>query len=435
MSTQLTPKELVTELDKFVIGHYDAKKAVSVALRNRWRRMQISDPQLQEEILPKNILLIGTTGIGKTEIARRLAKIVNAPFIKIEATKFTEVGYVGRDVDQIIRDLVEIAIQQVRKTMREGYEEVARDLAVQKMVRIIKSMGLSEKSEYEIKKEILKGVWDDEEIEINLPDNYGYNSSFDFSGSNKVLQFGEWLNRTFTDRSMTTYMTVKEALENYADYEADKLLDQNDVITEALNNVEQNGIVFLDEIDKICVGSHVKHSNSEVSREGVQRDLLPLVEGTVINTKYGNIKTDHILFIASGAFYMSKPTDLLPELQGRFPIRVEMQPLTETDFVEILQSTESSLLKQISALLATENVKISFTKDAITTLAQHAVKINKEQENIGARRLHTLLERVVEEVSFEASELNGQEIIIDGTYVNNKIGDLINSPDLMRFIL
>ena len=434
MSIQLTPKELVAELDKYVVGHYNAKKAVSVALRNRWRRMQIQDDSLQEEILPKNILLIGTTGIGKTEIARRLAKIVNAPFIKIEATKFTEVGYVGRDVDQIIRDLIEVSIQQSRKSMRADFADVAKDLAVQKMVRVIKSMGLSDKNEYDIKKEILKGVWDDEEIELTLPESYGY-GSFDFSGSNKVLQFGEWLNRTFTDRSMTSYMTVKEALESYAEYEADKLLDQNDVIAEALANAEQNGIVFLDEIDKICVSSNVKHANSEVSREGVQRDLLPLVEGTVINTKYGNIKTDHILFIASGAFYMSKPTDLLPELQGRFPIRVEMQPLTETDFVSILQSTESSLIKQISALLATEEVSLKFTDDAISTLAKYAVKVNKEQENIGARRLHTLLERVVEEISFEAADLKGQEVIINGDYVNDKIGDLINSPDLMRYIL
>lgn len=434
MSIQLTPKELVTELDKFVVGHQNAKKAVSVALRNRWRRMQIKDENLQEEILPKNILLIGTTGIGKTEIARRLAKIVNAPFIKIEATKFTEVGYVGRDVEQIIRDLIEVSIQQSRKTMRAQYADVAKDLAVQKLVRMIKSTGLSEKSEYEIKRELLKGVWDDEEIELTMPDNYGY-SSFDFSGSSKVLQFGEWLNRTFTDRALTSYLTVKEALESYAEYEADKLLDQNDVIAEALTNAERNGIVFLDEIDKICVSSNVKHANSEVSREGVQRDLLPLVEGTVISTKYGNIKTDHILFIASGAFYMSKPTDLLPELQGRFPIRVEMQPLTEADFISILQSTESSLLKQSAALLATENVELTFTDDAIFALAKYAVKINKEQENIGARRLHTLLERVVEEISFEASELKGQKIEIDGDYVNSKIGDLIASPDLARYIL
>ena len=434
MTIQLTPKELVAELDKFVVGHYNAKRAVSVALRNRWRRMQIKDEVLQEEILPKNILLIGTTGIGKTEIARRLAKIVNAPFIKIEATKFTEVGYVGRDVDQIVRDLIEISIQQSRKTMRAEYADVARDLAIQKMIRVIKTTGLSEKTEYEIKKEILKGVWDDEEIEITLPDNYNYNS-FDISGSSKVLQFGEWLNRTFTDRSATSFVTVKEALESYTEYEADKLLDQNDVIAEALINVEQNGIVFLDEMDKICVNSNVKHANSEVSREGVQRDLLPLVEGTVINTKYGNIKTDHILFIASGAFYMSKPTDLLPELQGRFPIRIDMQPLTEEDFINILKSTESSLIKQIVALLATEDVTVTFTDDAIEALAKYAVKINKEQENIGARRLHTLLERVVEEISFESSELSGQKIIVDSDYVNSKIGDLINSPNLMRYIL
>jgi len=293
---------------------------------------------------------------------------------------------------------------------------------------------LSNKSEYEIKKEVLKGVWDDEEIEINLPENYGY-GNFDIASPSKVLQFGEWLNHTFSERAITATMTVKEAISCYVESEADKMLDQNHVISSALSNTEQNGIVFIDEIDKICCGKHSKNTNSEVSREGVQRDLLPLVEGTTINTKYGNINTDHILFIASGAFYMSKPTDLLPELQGRFPIRIEMQALTEEDFVKILTATEANLIKQTVALLDTEGVKLSFNDEAVEKIAHLAAQINREQENIGARRLHTLVERVIEEISFEAPELNGKEIVIDEAYVIDKIDEFIQSPDLKRYIL
>ena len=434
MTNPLTPKETVEQLDRYIVGHSNAKKAVAIALRDRWRRTQLNDQALKEEILPKNILLIGTTGIGKTEMARRLAKMSKSPFLKIEATKFTEVGYVGRDVEQIIRDLVEIAIQQSRKNLREEYTELARDFAIQQIVREIKNQELSEKSEYEIKKEIQSGVWDETEIEINMSEGCGYDT-FNTDDSGKVLQFGEWLNKTFSEKTMTTKMTVEEALEYFTDIEADKMLDQNHLISSALQNAEENGIVFIDEIDKICCSGRHKNSNSEVSREGVQRDLLPLVEGTTISTKHGNIKTDHILFIASGAFSMAKPTDLLPELQGRFPVKVEMEALTEDDFVKILTETELNLVKQISSLLETEKVEITFSNDAINKIAQLAVQINKEQENIGARRLHTLLEHIVQDISFEAPDLKEKKVIIDKDMIDLKTESLTKPPDLRKYIL
>lgn len=428
----MTPAEIVENLNKYIIGHPHAKKAVAVALRDRWRRMQIEE-NLREEILPKNILLIGSTGIGKTEMARRIAKMAEAPFIKVEATKFTEIGYVGRDVDQIVRDLIEIAIHQTRKTMRREYDTIAKQIARQKVVQILKTQKFEDLTEKEIKEKLNKRELDDVEVEIAYCEN-GF-CNMDLMNNNNMVQLGEWLNKTFNgDKLNYSTMTVDRALEYFQEVEADKLIDQDKVVAEAITNVEQNGIVFIDEIDKICVTSNTKQ-NTDVSREGVQRDLLPLIEGTTVTTKYGNIKTDHILFIASGAFYIAKPSDMLPELQGRFPIRVEMMPLTEKDFVEILNSTEANLQKQAQALLATEGINLSFAPDAIEEIAKLAAEINNVRENIGARRLYTLMEKILEDISFNAPTIKDKKQIITAKYVKEKVGCLLESEDLSKYIL
>jgi ATP-dependent HslUV protease ATP-binding subunit HslU len=430
--TTFSPREIVSELDRFIIGQHDAKRAVAIALRNRWRRQQLTGP-MREEVLPKNILMIGPTGVGKTEISRRLAKLAGAPFLKIEATKFTEVGYVGRDVDSIIRDLVEVGIGLVRERRRKDVAAKAELSAEERVLTALVGPAASPTTRESFRKRLREGELDDKEIEIEVKDGAPAMPQFDMpGGSVGVVNIGEMLGKAFGGRTKTRRVSVKASHDLLMNEESDKLLDTEEVTREAIVAVENDGIVFLDEIDKIArEGSF----GGGVSREGVQRDLLPLIEGTTVATKYGPVKTDHILFIASGAFHVAKPSDLLPELQGRLPIRVELAALTKDDFVKILTETEASLIKQYIALMATEGLTLEITPDAIDAIASFAVGINASIENIGARRLQTVMERVLDEVSFTAADQEGETVVIDGKYVEAHIGDLARNVDLSRFIL
>lgn len=433
--TNFSPREIVSELDRFIIGQSDAKRAVAIALRNRWRRQQLDD-DLREEVLPKNILMIGPTGVGKTEISRRLAKLANAPFIKIEATKFTEVGYVGRDVDQIIRDLIETAIGLVRETKRKDVRAKAHGAAEDRVLDALVGPNASEGTRASFRKKLREGDLDDKEIEIEVRDTSSPMSNFDIpgmpGGSMGVMNLSDMFGKAFGGRTKTRKTSVKDSYELLITEESDNLLDEDQVIVEAVSMVENNGIVFLDEIDKICAR---EGRGADVSREGVQRDLLPLIEGTTVTTKYGPVKTDHILFIASGAFHVAKPSDLLPELQGRLPIRVELSALTKEDFRRILSETEASLPKQYVALMATEEVSLSFSDDAIETIADIAVELNSSVENIGARRLQTVMEKILEDISFHAPDRSGESLEITGEFVRENVGELAKNADLSRYIL
>jgi ATP-dependent HslUV protease ATP-binding subunit HslU len=437
LAQSLTPKQIVDELNRYIIGQGDAKKAVAIALRNRYRRKLVESP-LREEIVPKNILMIGPTGVGKTEVARRLAKLANAPFIKVEATKFTEVGYVGRDVDSIIRDLIEVAIKHIKSDMKKDVREKAEKHAKKRILKVLVGESVLDETREKFSAMLDSGELNEREIEIEVADSgNSFASSFDIPGGQVgMINIGEMLGKAMGgEKTKKARMSVEDALKSLIDEESEKMIDEDKIVKIAMKSVENDGIVFIDEIDKICARSSMK--GGDVSREGVQRDLLPLVEGTAISTKYGIIKTDHILFIASGAFHIAKPADLLPELQGRFPIRVQLKPLTEDDLVRILSEPESSLVKQYVALLGVENVKLNFTKDGVKEIAKVAHKVNGEVENIGARRLHTLLEKILEEVSFEASEMKaGSAVVIDAKYVDKHLGDLVSGKtDLSKFIL
>ncbi len=435
--TTFSPREIVSELDRYIIGQKDAKRAVAIALRNRWRRHQLED-QMKEEVLPKNILMIGPTGVGKTEISRRLAKLANAPFVKVEATKFTEVGYVGRDVEQIVRDLVEIAIGIVREKKRTQVTAKAELGAEERILDALVGPTATAETRQKFRKMLREGQMDDKEIEVDVTENSASGMpSFDIPGmpgaSMGMINLGDIMGKAMGPKTEKKKMSVKDAFKILESEERDKLIDEDSLIKEALHITEQSGIVFLDEIDKIA--GREGRSGGEVSREGVQRDLLPLIEGCIVSTKYGPVKTDHILFIASGAFSMSKPSDLLPELQGRLPIRVELRALTEEDFKHILTEPDFSLIKQYVALLATEEVKLNFTDDGIGAIAKLSAEINRSVENIGARRLHTVLERVLDNISFEATDKSGAEVVIDDAYVTEHIGDLSDTSDLSKFIL
>lgn len=436
--SSFSPREIVAELDRYIIGQQDAKRAVAVALRNRWRRQQLPD-NLKEEVLPKNILMIGSTGVGKTEIARRLAKLAQAPFIKVEATKFTEVGYVGRDVDQIIRDLVEISLHQTKITMRQNVQEKAAQYVEDRLLRALVGKQASDDTRQRFIEKLRDGSLENKEIDIEVSDNGNQGmASFDIPGmpgaQMGMINMGDILGKAFGGtKTKLRKLRVNEARAILMDEECDKLLDQDDVTRQCIFSVEQNGIVFLDEIDKICARS--ERQGADISREGVQRDLLPLIEGTTVSTKYGPVKTDHILFIASGAFHLSKPSDLLPELQGRLPIRVELKSLTAADFKRILLEPEASLIRQYKALLATEKVTLDFTDEAIDEIASLAEEINLSVENIGARRLHTVLERLLEEISFEANDKPGATIMVDLDLVKERVSSLKHKADLTKFIL
>jgi ATP-dependent HslUV protease ATP-binding subunit HslU len=434
--TDFSPREIVSELDRFIIGQSDAKRAVAIALRNRWRRMQL-DERMREEVLPKNILMIGPTGVGKTEISRRLARLAGAPFLKVEATKFTEVGYVGRDVEQIVRDLVEIAINQTRERRRKDVEAKAHLAAEDRVVDALTGPAASPATKDSFRRKLRSGEMDDKEIEIEVQASGGGLPMFEIPGmpgaQMGAISIGDIFGKMGGGRTKTRRLTVKEAYEPLISEESDKLLDQEQLVQESLKAVEQNGIVFLDELDKIA--GREGRSGADVSREGVQRDLLPLIEGTTVSTKHGSVKTDHILFIASGAFHVSKPSDLLPELQGRLPIRVELKPLTRDDFRRILTEPEASLIKQTVALMGTEGVTLEFTDDAIDAIADVAVAVNSSIENIGARRLQTVMERVLDEISFSATDRAGETVKIDAAYVEKHIGDLAKNTNLSRFIL
>jgi ATP-dependent HslUV protease ATP-binding subunit HslU len=431
--SNLTPKEIVAELNRYIVGQDDAKRAVAIALRNRWRRQQLPE-KMREEVTPKNILMIGPTGCGKTEISRRLAKLANAPFLKIEATKFTEVGYVGRDVDSIIRDLVEEAIRLVRETKRSTVKAQAEKAAEERVLDALVGADSSAATRELFRGKLRNGELADKDIELDVQDSGPQVPQFDFPGGQAaVINIQEMFGKAFgAGRTKRSKMTVANAYELLMAEESDKLIDQDQIAQEAVKLAEQDGIVFLDEIDKIAV-SNVQ--GGSVSREGVQRDLLPLIEGTTVSTKYGPVKTDHILFIASGAFHIAKPSDLLPELQGRLPIRVELKGLTQADFRHILADTEVSLLKQYSALLATEKVTLEFAEDGIDELARIAFEVNESIENIGARRLQTVMEKLVDDISFSASERPGEHIRIDGAFVRNQLNALAKDTDLSKFIL
>ena len=431
--TDLSPREIVSELDRFIVGQDDAKRAVAVALRNRWRRKRVPD-DLRDEVTPKNILMIGPTGVGKTEIARRLARLAGSPFLKVEATKFTEVGYVGRDVDQIMRDLVEAALVMVRDTRRTGVRAKAEAAAEERILDGLVGPGAQPATRDSFRKKLRAGEMDDKEIEIQLADTASPIQGLDVGGGNVgLLNLSDMLGKLGGGRTKSVKTTVKDALQPLLAEESDKLLDQDSLTREALLLAENEGIVFIDEIDKVA--GRQGRGGADVSREGVQRDLLPLIEGTTVSTKYGPVKSDHVLFIASGAFHVAKPSDLLPELQGRLPIRVELKALTRDDFVRILTEPEANLIRQNQALLATEDVTLTFTPDAVQALADAAVAANGAVENIGARRLVTVIERVLEETSFKASDLSGQTLTFDGDAVREKVGDLSKNADLSRFIL
>jgi ATP-dependent HslUV protease ATP-binding subunit HslU len=433
----LTPHQIVEELNRYIVGQNDAKRSVAIALRNRYRRKLVESP-LREEIMPKNILMIGQTGVGKTEVARRLAKLANAPFIKVEATKFTEVGYVGRDVDSIIRDLLDVAIKNSKNEMKKTVYEKAEKHAKKKILKILVGETALDETREKFSKMLDDGEMNDKEIELEIVDNSSNSmNSFDIGGGQVgMINISEMIGKAIgSEKTKKARMTVEDALKTLIDEESNKMIDEDKIIKNSLKAVENDGIVFIDEIDKICARGNVK--GGDVSREGVQRDLLPIVEGTTISTKHGIVKTDHILFIASGAFHVAKPSDLLPELQGRFPIRVQLKSLTEDDLLRILTEPEASLIKQYTALLAVENVELTFSEDGIKEMAKIAFRVNGEIENIGARRLHTMIEKILEEVSFEASAMKaGTKINIDSEYVNKHLGDLLSSKnDLMKFVL
>jgi len=437
-AVNLSPREIVSELDRFIVGQGDAKRAVAIALRNRWRRQQLPEA-LREEVVPKNILMIGPTGCGKTEIARRLAKLANAPFLKVEATKFTEVGYVGRDVESIVRDLVEAAIAQTRERSRKAVQAKAELAAEERLVTALVGEGASGETRLKFRRMLREGQLETREIEIQVTDaGAGMPIGMvDLPGAQglQMQNMQEMLGKMFGGRTKPRRTTVAEARALLLKEEADKLLDPEALAREAVAATENNGIVFLDEIDKIARGTEGSVRGGDVSREGVQRDLLPLIEGTTVTTKHGPVKTDHILFIASGAFHLSKPSDLLPELQGRLPIRVELQALSREDFRRILTEPEHSLLKQYVALLETEGVRLEFAEDAVDAIADLAADINARVENIGARRLATVLERLLEEVSFAATDRRGEAITIDAAYVREKVAPLAANTDLSRYIL
>jgi len=435
--SDLTPKEIVAELDRYIVGQHDAKRAVAISLRNRWRRAQVGE-HLRDEIVPKNILMVGPTGVGKTEIARRLAKLAKAPFLKVEATKFTEVGYVGRDVDSIIRDLLESAIKMVRSDKHKDVRVRAEAAAEERIINALVGETASPDTRAKFRVKLHNGELEDKEIDIEVSDNgNGGMPSFDIPGMPGsqigMINISDMLGKMGGNRTKNKHMTVKMARDILIQEESEKMLDQDVVVQEAIHAVENNGIVFLDEIDKIASRSETR--GGDVSREGVQRDLLPLIEGTTVATKYGPVKSDHILFIASGAFHMAKPSDLLPELQGRLPIRVELNPLSEEDMVRILTEPETSLTRQYTALLETENVTITFTEDGIKELAAIATRINREVENIGARRLHTILEKLLEDISFHANDRSGTTVTIDAAYVDTQLDTLAKKTDLSKFIL
>ncbi|MCC0059170.1 MAG: ATP-dependent protease ATPase subunit HslU [Hyphomicrobiaceae bacterium] len=433
--TAFSPREIVSELDRHIVGQRDAKRAVAIALRNRWRRQQLDD-DMREEVLPKNILMIGPTGVGKTEISRRLAKLAGAPFIKIEATKFTEVGYVGRDVDQIVRDLLETGIGLVRDAKRKEVEARAQINAEERVIDALVGAGASSATRESFRRKLRSSELDDKEIEIQVSESASM-PSFEIPGMPGsqvgMINLSDMLGKAFGQRTKPRTVTVKESFDILMAEESDKLIDDDMMIQEAIRSVENNGIVFLDEIDKIC--ARAERAGADVSREGVQRDLLPLIEGTTVGTKYGPVKTDHILFIASGAFHIAKPSDLLPELQGRLPIRVELRALTREDLRRILTEPKACLINQYVALMKTEGVTLDFTEDAIDAIADIAVEVNTSVENIGARRLMTVMERILDDASFNATDLHGETVTVDAAYVRDHIGDLAKNADLSKFIL
>ena len=436
-STNFSPREIVSELDRYIIGQDEAKKAVAIALRNRWRRMQVSE-RLREEIVPKNILMVGPTGVGKTEISRRLAKLAKAPFIKVEATKFTEIGYVGRDVESIIRDLVDISINNTRQKMRKEVNEKAEIAAEERILEALVGLNAGEDTKQKFRKMLREGELNEKEIEISVIDNSANTMPTmvipGMPGAQMgMISLGDILGKGFGDKYKTRKMTVADAEKIVVQEECDKLLDNEKIIAQAIKSVENDGIVFIDEIDKICGGD--ERRGGDVSREGVQRDLLPLIEGTTVSTKHGMVKTNHILFICSGAFHLSKPSDLLPELQGRLPIRVELNALNHNDFVRILTEPEANLIEQYQALLATENFTLEFEPEAIDKIADIAVQINENVENIGARRLHTVLEILLEDISFTASDKSGEKAVITAAMVEEKLSKYTQTSDLSKFIL
>jgi ATP-dependent HslUV protease ATP-binding subunit HslU len=435
--TNFSPREIVSELDRYIVGQNDAKRSVAIALRNRWRRQQLGD-DLREEVLPKNILMIGPTGVGKTEIARRLARLADAPFLKVEATKFTEVGYVGRDVESIIRDLIEIAIHMTRERMRKEVVAKAEIAAEERVLDALVGESASKDTRQKFRTMLRQGELDDREIEIELQDAGGGMPTMEIPGmpgaQMGMINLNDMLGKAFGGATKTKKMNVGDSYEVLVAEEGDKLLDDDVVVRAAIESVEQNGIVFLDEIDKICVRSDGR-GGADVSREGVQRDLLPLIEGTTVPTKHGTVKTDHILFVASGAFHLSKPADLLPELQGRLPIRVELKALTEEDFRRILTEPEANLIRQYTALMGTEELTLRFTDEAIDAIARLAAEVNLTVENIGARRLQTVMERLLEDISFSASDRGGETVEIDADYVRDNVADLAKDADLSKFIL